>query len=131
VYKSRDVCCSPGVAFPDGCKERPKECWVVEDSNARTCRRDDRKCLQGARPPPPSRCRCGACACAATAGAPQQMCGFAAAAEAPPPLCRPLLLPAGYGVFASESACCAPGAAFQEGCAPVTPSEADCFVVDT
>jgi hypothetical protein len=48
VYKSKEICCSPGVAFPDGCRERPKECWVVEDTNAHTCRRDDRKCLQGA-----------------------------------------------------------------------------------
>ena len=47
VYKSLDVCCSPGVAFPDGCSTRPKECWVVENYQLKTCVRDDRKCMQG------------------------------------------------------------------------------------
>jgi hypothetical protein len=47
VYQSRDVCCSPGVAFPDGCSSRPSQCWVVESFALRTCVRDDRKCLQG------------------------------------------------------------------------------------
>ena len=26
--------------------QRPKECWVAENYNLRTCVRDDRKCLQ-------------------------------------------------------------------------------------
>jgi hypothetical protein len=47
VYQARDVCCSPGVAFPDGCSSRPSQCWVVESFALRTCVRDDRKCLQG------------------------------------------------------------------------------------
>jgi hypothetical protein len=47
VWKTRDLCCSPGLAFPDGCSTRPKQCWVAESFNLRTCVRDDRKCLQG------------------------------------------------------------------------------------
>jgi hypothetical protein len=46
VWQSREICCAPGVAFPEGCSARPAECWTVESFNLRTCIRDDRKCLQ-------------------------------------------------------------------------------------
>lgn len=51
MYQSQEICCSPGVAFPDGCSSRPSQCWVVESFALRTCVRDDRKCLQGERAP--------------------------------------------------------------------------------
>ncbi len=47
MWTSSELCCTPGAGFPDGCSVRPKECWVVESYNVRTCMRDDRKCLQG------------------------------------------------------------------------------------
>ncbi len=47
AYQTQELCCTPGLAFPDGCSQRPSECWVVESYNLRTCIRDDRKCLQG------------------------------------------------------------------------------------
>ncbi|KAI8476923.1 MAG: hypothetical protein J3K34DRAFT_202565 [Monoraphidium minutum] len=47
VWASQELCCAPGVAFPEGCSTRPSQCWVVESFNLRTCIRDDRKCLQG------------------------------------------------------------------------------------
>jgi hypothetical protein len=47
AWKSLEVCCSPAVAFPEGCTERPSECWGVENFAARTCTRDDRRCMQG------------------------------------------------------------------------------------
>lgn len=47
VWASQELCCAPGLAFPDGCSARPSECWVAENPSLRTCVRDDRKCLAG------------------------------------------------------------------------------------
>lgn len=30
AWQSEEICCSPGVAFPEGCGKRPTTCWVVE-----------------------------------------------------------------------------------------------------
>jgi hypothetical protein len=48
------------------------------------------------------------------------------------PLTTPSTLAAGYGVYPSEAACCAPGAAFPQGCnQDIIPSAEPCWVVDT
>lgn len=53
VYDSREVCCSPGTAFPEGCGSvapSPSPCWVVDTYfPARTCRQSDTLCTPGGR----------------------------------------------------------------------------------
>jgi hypothetical protein len=134
VFMSPAVCCE--VSFPDGgCTRRPSQCWVVESFQLRTCVRDDRKCLQGAvvaAAAAPWRATLAhaptrACARAVTCAAPlnARVCP---AQPHPPPLHT-----SGYGVYASEAACCAPGpgGAFPAGCANVTKAAEPCWVPDT
>jgi hypothetical protein len=116
AYQSEQVCCSPGVAFPEGCSKRPTACWVVESFQLRTCIRDDRKCLQGALVALRVRARV--------------MCG-SDCRELLLTLALPRSMPPGFGVYPSTAACCAPGAAFPEGCnTSVVLAPQPCWVVD-
>ncbi|WIA30072.1 hypothetical protein OEZ86_000167 [Tetradesmus obliquus] len=129
VYQARDVCCSPGVAFPDGCSSRPSECWVVESFALRTCVRDDRKCLQGYGVFP------NEAACCMTGAAFPNGCANVTKAEQPcwvvdtywpSRTCRQsrtlCAKESGVQSFPSNEACCAPGGAFgAEGCSAFVP----------
>lgn len=46
-FVSNEICCSPGVAFPDGCQKRMTDCYVVESKEMKTCKSDPRACLRG------------------------------------------------------------------------------------
>jgi hypothetical protein len=115
-----------GVAFPEGCSQRPSQCWVVESFELRTCVRDDRKCLQGE----------AGRAARATRGPLRARLYISRAMQARPsrtPACRgaapglhrrrwraraTILIPnvphmwrvAGYGVYPNKQTCCLPGA---------------------
>lgn len=51
VFSSKEVCCTPGVAFPEGCGNvapSPQPCWVVDTySPSRLCRSTNTLCGQG------------------------------------------------------------------------------------
>ncbi|GAX84987.1 hypothetical protein CEUSTIGMA_g12408.t1 [Chlamydomonas eustigma] len=137
AWVSQDVCCSPGVAFPEGCGKPLTTCWVVENYAVKTCKKDERRCLQGYGVWP-SRDTC-------CYGAFKQNCTVLPEATTPCfvvdtyfparlctsslTLCGPAAQQAGVQSWPSLEDCCSPGGAFQEGCSlpPPTP----CWVVDS
>ncbi|PNH05281.1 hypothetical protein TSOC_008461 [Tetrabaena socialis] len=136
AWSSREVCCTPGAAFPDGCSVRPESCWVVESEALRTCRRDDRKCLQGygVWPSKATCCTPGLAftdGCAAEVAESTTPC-WVVDTYFPARLCRSsrTLCAEGSGAqsWASQAACCTKGAAFSEGCS-VAPPPTPCFTI--
>ncbi|MEW5314287.1 MAG: hypothetical protein WDW38_005795 [Sanguina aurantia] len=136
AYSSKDICCTPGVAFPEGCNQKLNECWVVESYNLRTCIRDDRKCLQG------YGVYANQAACCSVNAAFKEGCSnqtlsakpcWVVDTYYPSRLCRVsnTLCQAGSGsqAYDTKDQCCAANAAFTEGCSvsiPPTP----CYTVD-
>ncbi|KXZ53682.1 hypothetical protein GPECTOR_6g599 [Gonium pectorale] len=129
VWTSQRLCCSAGAAFPDGCSERPSQCWVMESQVTRTCRRDDRKCLQGNGVQSwKSKAACCAKGAAFTEGcsasAPSTPC-YTVGSYWPARTCVAssdvAVCNRGWGVYANKEVCCAPNVAFPEGCSPDAP----------
>ena len=126
-----------GVAFAEGCTSRPDECWVVENFNTKTCIRDDRKCLQGAysqgllaaSTAELGVLRFSGLACMLKIEAfllilhikqdPIMSCKHSNRMMINLSSCFLSCHHTGFGVYPSEDACCAPNAAFSEGCREV------------
>ncbi|KAG1680174.1 hypothetical protein FOA52_000287 [Chlamydomonas sp. UWO 241] len=140
AWQSEDVCCAAGVAFPEGCTERPDQCWVVESFQIQTCRRDDRRCMQGYGVWPSEESCCLGSFKSECAKLPEseEPC-YVVDTYWPTRLCREsntLCTPSAAAVAAglqswpTKEECCMPGAAFGDGCSsgpPPTP----CWTIDT
>ncbi|KIY97667.1 hypothetical protein MNEG_10297 [Monoraphidium neglectum] len=129
--------CSRSVAFPEGCSQRPSECWVVESFNLRTCIRDDRKCLQGygVYPNEQTCCAPGAAfpeGCATNLTQSPEPC-WVVDAYYPARTCRATRTACDTRgqTWPTSEACCAPqSGAFGEGCSTYVP-KAPCYVIDS
>lgn len=132
VYPSKEVCCTPGVAFPDGCGPEPTDsaqpCWIVDTYwPARLCRESRTLCDPKASGQPswPSKAACcsrggnGAFPEGCSRAAPQTPC-YVVDSYYPSRRCRlekgAGVCNRGWGTWPSDEVCCLPGAAFAEGC---------------
>lgn len=137
AWESKDLCCTPGLGFSDGCSPSLSECWVAESTVTRTCARDDRKCLQGS-----GVYGSNEICCIPSIAFPLGCANVTRSVEPcwvvdtyyPSKLCRPsttLCGPdAGQPSWLSQSQCCLAGSAFPEGC-NAAPPPVPCWKVDT
>ena len=134
-YVSNEICCSPGVAFSDGCQQKMTDCFVVESKEMKTCVSDARACLRGTGVFP-SHDVC----CLASFGSnctilpvtakscwivdtyyPSRLC------KSTNTLCSEVAQAAGVVSYPSQEVCCA--SAFSDGCS--APPPVPCFFVDS
>lgn len=134
-YVSNEICCSPGVAFPDGCQKRMTDCFVVESKELKTCTSDPRACLRGTGVFP----SLDVC-CLASFGTnctdlpvtnqtcyvidtyyPSRLC------KSSNTLCSAEAKAAGVASYASEDECCT--LSFSDGCS--NPPPVPCYFVDS
>jgi hypothetical protein len=134
-YVSDEICCSPGVAFSDGCQKRMTDCYVVESKEMKTCTSDPRACLRGSGVFPSMDVCCLAsfgsnCTVLPTTTKscwiidtyyPARLCKSSST------LCSEEAQAAGVASYPSQDVCCA--SAFSDGCS--APPPVPCFFVDS
>jgi len=144
-FPDEETCCARGGAFLGGCVRPPARCWTPESNLSRTCvvapdcvnpngdpskiyESEEQCCARGLAFPG---------GCAATQSEAREAAGgvscFVRERFFPNRQCRESFALCsgdgnGGGFYASQSDCCAPGAAFGEGCDDPLPTE--CWIVD-